>query len=222
MTEFLALTERVAKDNFDPWSQRQRAVASRFAERLTARERLPCTVAIWRQDREPPAHRMFSVGDNHDLEHRVEQWFKRYNRQTPENVGARKSKVGGAGEWRDHRSLAARRHETHRAERLERAAEPSRQLNVNLGPQVLNELPGGAGLVCSAEGVARQEGESGVGAGAERHRRADRAEGRTFQPHRAGYPRNGGGRGPCSGVLGARAGVGSGAGMMAWVHATLM
>ena len=149
----------------------RREAASRFAERLTGGERLPYTLAIHRggtNGENPHAHLMFSERGNDGIERSGEQWFKRHNAKAPEKGGARKSRAAKAGDWLektrkaweqeanraleragrgeriDHRSLAERRDEAHRAGDLERAAELSREPNVHLGPERYRTIRGGA------------------------------------------------------------------------------
>ena len=147
--------------------EQRREVASRFTERLTGGERLPYTLAIHRGDGENPhSHLMFSERTNDGIERSAAQWFRRYNGKAPEKGGALKSRAAvpqawlqqtretwaqeanwaleqaGRGERIDHRSLADLRDEAHRDGDLERAAELSREPNVHLGPQTLQDVSG--------------------------------------------------------------------------------
>ena len=77
-------------------------LATRFAEHLTAAERLPYTLAMHRggQDGENPhAHLMISERANDGIERSAEQWFKRYNAKEPEKGGARKSTATKPRDW---------------------------------------------------------------------------------------------------------------------------
>ena len=229
----------------------RRELAGRFAERLTGGERLPYALAIHRGDGgNPHSHLMFSERTNDGIERSAAQWFRRYNAKAPEKGGALKSRTAvpqawleqtreawaqeanraleqaGRGERIDHRSLADLRDEAHRDGDLERAAELSREPNVHLGPQTLQDVSGGeeGRLVSAAEGGARGAAQSRLGAGAGRDRRADRADGGEYQldragvaPGRAGDSRNGGThRGAGATVLGAGARPGLGMEPLGW------
>ena len=140
----------------------RRELASGFAAGVTEGERLPYTLAIHRggpDGENPHAHLMISERANDGIERSREQWFRRYNAKAPEKGGAKKSRTmmsrewvkdtreawereanealrrAGCGERIDHRSLAERRDEAHRAGDLEQAAELSRKPNVHLGAQ---------------------------------------------------------------------------------------
>ena len=84
----------------------RRELGLEFAQSLTARERLPYTLAIHRgvsdkpgKPDNPHCHLMFSERGNDGIERRVEQWFRRYNAKAPEKGGARKSRAAKAGDW---------------------------------------------------------------------------------------------------------------------------
>ncbi len=150
-----------------PHAVQRREVAGRFAERPNRGERLPYTLAIHRGGGENPhVHLMFSERTNDGIERSAEQWFKRYNATAPERGGARKFRAAMPQAWLeqtreawaqeanqaleqagrreriDHRSLADLRDEAHRDGDLERAAALSREPNVHLGPQALNDMSG--------------------------------------------------------------------------------
>ena len=77
-------------------------LATRFAEHLTAAERLPYTLAVHRGGEDggnPHAHLMFSERTNDGIERSAEQWFKRYNAKDPEKGGARKSTATKPRDW---------------------------------------------------------------------------------------------------------------------------
>ena len=76
------------------------ALATRFAEHLTAGERLPYTLAVHRGGGDNPhVHLVFSERANDGIERSAEQWFKRYNAQDPEKGGARKSTATKPRDW---------------------------------------------------------------------------------------------------------------------------
>ena len=65
-------------------------LATRFAEHLTAAERLPYTLAVHRGGEDggnPHAHLMISERANDGIERSAEKWFKRYNAKEPEKGG---------------------------------------------------------------------------------------------------------------------------------------
>ena len=77
-------------------------LATRFAEHLTAAERLPYTLAVHRGGQDggnPHAHQMISERANDGIERSAEKWFKRYNAKEPEKGGARKSTSTKPWDW---------------------------------------------------------------------------------------------------------------------------
>ena len=77
-------------------------LATRFAEHLTAAERLPYTLAVHRggaAGENPHAHLMISERANDGIERSAEQWFRRYNAKHPEKGGARKSTSTKPRDW---------------------------------------------------------------------------------------------------------------------------
>ena len=139
-------------------------LASSFAQDLTARERLPYTLAVHRGGGENPhAHLVISERANDGITRDAAQWFKRHNAAAPERGGARKSRtmkprdwlvqtreawaqrvnraleVAGRVERVDHRSLAARATEAYAAGDFERAATLSREPGVHLGPTAIRQ-----------------------------------------------------------------------------------
>ena len=77
-------------------------LATRFAEHLTGKERLPYTLAVHRGGQDggnPHAHLMISERANDGIERSREQWFKRYNAKYPEKGGARKSTSTKPRDW---------------------------------------------------------------------------------------------------------------------------
>ena len=79
----------------------RRKLAHDFAQSLTARERLPYTLAIHRGhgSRNPHCHLVVSERGNDGIARTPETWFKRYNGQNPERGGARKSTATKPREW---------------------------------------------------------------------------------------------------------------------------
>lgn len=87
-------------------------LAEGFARRLTEGERLPYTLALHAGDgRNPHCHLAVSERVNDDVQRPAEQWFRRYNRATPDQGGARKSERLKPKAWleetREAWSLAA-------------------------------------------------------------------------------------------------------------------
>ena len=84
----------------------QKALARRFVEDVTGRERLPYTLAIHegkpRESGEPAnphAHLIWSDRGHDGIERTPSTWFKRYNGKAPERGGARKSRAGNDRDW---------------------------------------------------------------------------------------------------------------------------
>ena len=84
----------------------RRELALEFAQSLTARERLPYTLAIHRglsdepgKPDNPHCHLMISERMNDGLGRTPATWFKRYNRAEPERGGALKSRSCLPVEW---------------------------------------------------------------------------------------------------------------------------
>ena len=84
----------------------RRELAREFAQSLTAKERLPYTLAIHRGLSEKPGkpdnphcHLMISERMNDGLDRTPETWFKRHNRAHPERGGALKSRSTRPVEW---------------------------------------------------------------------------------------------------------------------------
>ena len=144
----------------NPGQRRELAVG--FAERLTAKENLPYTLAVHRGGGDNPhAHLMISERRNDGIPRRAETWFKRANSKNPGKGGARKTRSlqgkgwlrqtrkswetaanralaeAGRGERIDCRSLADRRDDAMARGDLEEAAEFSREPEVHLGPAAL-------------------------------------------------------------------------------------
>ena len=142
--------------------EQRRELAVGFAERLTAPENLPYTLALHRGGGENPhAHLMISERMNDGLARTPETWCKRANSKNPESGGARKTRSlqgkrwlrqtrkgweaaanralarAGRPERIDCRSLADRRDDAMARGDLEEAAEFSREPGVHLGPQGL-------------------------------------------------------------------------------------
>lgn len=82
-------------------------LARDFAERLTREENLPYTLAVHEgrdeqgQDHNPHAHVLISERVNDGIERDEQQWFKRFNREEPEQGGAEKSLNLRSKEWLD-------------------------------------------------------------------------------------------------------------------------
>ena len=106
-------------------------LATRFAEHLTAAERLPYTLAVHRGGQDggnPHAHLMISERANDGIERSAEKWFKRYNAKEPEKGGARKSTSTKPRDWLEQtrEDWADQANEAlERAGRLERITEAS-------------------------------------------------------------------------------------------------
>ena len=86
--------------------EQQKALARQFAADITARERLPYTLAIHegrsRDPDKPPnphAHLIWSDRGHDDHQRSAATWFKRYNGKAPEKGGARKSRERRNREW---------------------------------------------------------------------------------------------------------------------------
>ena len=166
---------------------RRRELAHEFAEHLTARERLPYTLAIHRGGGDNPhAHLMISERMNDGLARTPETWCKRANRKHPERGGARKTRSlqgkrwlrqmrkdwetaanraleqAGRPERIDCRSLADRREAALARGDLEEAAEFSREPEVHLGPAALktpDEKDSLPGITAKAAAVQEHNAE---------------------------------------------------------------
>ena len=166
---------------------RRRELAHEFAEHLTARERLPYTLAIHRGGGDNPhAHLMISERMNDGLARTPETWCKRANRKHPERGGARKTRSlqgkrwlrqmrkdwetaanraleqAGRPERIDCRSLADRREAALARGDLEEAAEFSREPEVHLGAAALqasNEKDPLPGITAKAAAVQEHNAE---------------------------------------------------------------
>lgn len=108
----------------------RRELALEFAESLTARERLPYTLAIHRglsdkagKPDNPHCHLMISERMNDGLGRQPETWFKRYNRAAPERGGALKSRSCLPVEWLEN---TRRSWSEHANRALERAGSAER------------------------------------------------------------------------------------------------
>ena len=108
----------------------RRELAQEFAQSLTAKERLPYTLAIHRglSDRpgkpdNPHCHLMISERMNDGLDRTPETWFKRHNRANPERGGALKSRSTRPVEWLENTRKSWAEH-ANRA--LERSGSPER------------------------------------------------------------------------------------------------
>jgi len=84
----------------------RRELALKFAQSLTAEERLPYTLAIHRglsdepgKPDNPHCHLMISERMNDGLDRTPQTWFKRYNAKQPQRGGARKSTATRPVEW---------------------------------------------------------------------------------------------------------------------------
>jgi hypothetical protein len=76
-----------------PLSSQLREIRS-FVEECTQGEKLPYTLAIHKgRGMNPHCHLMISERVNDGIPRSKDLWFKRYNRKTPENGGARKSEA---------------------------------------------------------------------------------------------------------------------------------
>ena len=142
--------------------EQRRELAVGFAERLTAKENLPYTLALHRGGGDNPhAHLMISERRNDGITRSAETWCKRANSKNPGKGGARKTRSlqgkrwlkqtrkswetaanralekAGREERIDCRSLADRRDDAMARGDLEEAAEFSREPEVHLGPQAL-------------------------------------------------------------------------------------
>jgi hypothetical protein len=86
----------------------QAALASAFAQELTAEEQLPHTLAIHAgkdadgNDHNPHAHLMISERQNDGIERSKEDWFRRADRKEPEGGGAPKSRTFHGREWMEN------------------------------------------------------------------------------------------------------------------------
>ena len=108
----------------------RRELALEFAQSLTAKERLPYTLAIHRglsdqpgKPDNPHCHLMISERMNDGLDRTPETWFKRHNRAHPERGGALKSRSTRPVEWLEN----TRKSWADYANRaLERAGSPER------------------------------------------------------------------------------------------------
>jgi hypothetical protein len=131
---------------------RQRALARRLAQDLTAAERLPYTLVIHEGGgRNPHVHILWSERGNDGHDRSAETWFKRANSKDPARGGARKSSAANSRDWLpglreqwagrvnhaltragrpervDHRSLAVQAAEARAQGDEDRAAELSRE-----------------------------------------------------------------------------------------------
>lgn len=78
----------------------QIVLAHDFAQQLTARENLPCTLAIHdKQDGNPHCHLMISERVNDRIERTPDQWFRRHNSKKIESSGARKTEALKPQQW---------------------------------------------------------------------------------------------------------------------------
>jgi hypothetical protein len=86
----------------------QIGLAHAFAQELTAKERLPYTLAIHAgrtgdgQQHNPHAHLMISERQNDGLLRSREQWFRRANTEHPDRGGAPKSRTFHGHDWMEH------------------------------------------------------------------------------------------------------------------------
>ena len=102
----------------------RRELALEFAQSLTAKERLPYTLAIHRglsnepgKPDNPHCHLMISERMNDGLARTPETWFKRYNRAAPERGGALKSRSCLPVEWLENTRQAWAEHANRALER---------------------------------------------------------------------------------------------------------
>ena len=167
----------------------RRELALEFAQSLTARERLPYTLAIHRGVSDKPGtpdnphcHLMFSERGNDGIERSVEQWFRRYNAKAPEKGGARKSRAAKAGDWLSKTRESWER-EANRA--LERAGREERIDHRSLGER--REEAHRAGDLEQAAELSR---EPNVHLGPERYRTLRGGASETVQRARGVERRN--------------------------------
>lgn len=173
----------------------QVALARRFAERLTAPERLPYTLAVHAGGGENPhAHLMISERQNDGVERSRERWFRRADREEPEAGGAPKTASlkpkawllearaawaeeanaalaqGGHRARVDHRSLAAQGIERVPTEHIgvHALALEAKGVRTERGDRAL-EIEG-LNRALEQERAARLEAQRGLERGAERQR----------------------------------------------------
>lgn len=81
-------------------AEEQILLAQRFAERLTADESLPYTLAIHSgKGKNPHCHLMISERINDGINRPASLWFKRHNAKQPEQGGAKKTEALKPKEW---------------------------------------------------------------------------------------------------------------------------